>query len=50
MQLERAGLSLDRIDAEPPCTYANSARFHSFRRDGARSGRLAALIAPAASR
>jgi hypothetical protein len=50
MQLERAGLSLDRIDAEPPCTYANSARFHSFRRDGARSGRLAAVIAPSVRR
>ncbi|MEY3027362.1 MAG: hypothetical protein RLZZ238_2259, partial [Planctomycetota bacterium] len=28
------------------CTYADRARFHSFRRDGAASGRLAAIIAP----
>lgn len=46
LQLERAGVAAASIDAEPPCTYAASARFHSFRRDGARSGRLAALIAP----
>lgn len=46
LQLERAGIAPAQIDAEPPCTYADRARFHSFRRDGARSGRLAALIAP----
>jgi YfiH family protein len=46
LQLERAGVESAIIDAEPPCTYADRARFHSFRRDGARSGRLAALIAP----
>lgn len=46
LQLERAGLARDRIDADPPCTFADRARFHSFRRDGARSGRLAAIIAP----
>ena len=46
LQLERAGVERTNIDAEPPCTYADRARFHSFRRDGARSGRLAALIAP----
>jgi YfiH family protein len=48
LQLERAGIARANIDAEPPCTYADRARFHSFRRDGARSGRLAALIAPLA--
>lgn len=46
LQLGHAGLAKTNIDADPPCTYADRARFHSFRRDGARSGRLAALIAP----
>ncbi|MFZ9882141.1 MAG: peptidoglycan editing factor PgeF [Phycisphaerales bacterium] len=46
LQLERAGLATSNIDAEPPCTYAHPARFHSYRRDGADSGRLAAIIAP----
>jgi hypothetical protein len=45
-QLARCGLVPASIDAEPPCTYADRARFHSFRRDGAASGRLAAIIAP----
>jgi len=47
MQLVAAGLAEVSIDADPPCTFADPARFHSFRRDGARSGRLAAVIAPA---
>ena len=46
LQLERCGLAVDRIDADPPCTFADRARFHSYRRDGAASGRLAAIIAP----
>lgn len=46
LQLERAGLDARRIDARPPCTYADPARFHSFRRDGRASGRLAAIVAP----
>lgn len=46
MQLERCGVASASIDAEPPCTYADRTRFFSFRRDGARSGRLAAIIAP----
>jgi len=45
-QLERCGVAPANIDAEPPCTYADRARFFSYRRDGARSGRLAAIIAP----
>lgn len=48
LQLARGGVARANIDAEPPCTYADRARFHSYRRDGARSGRLAALIAPRA--
>jgi YfiH family protein len=46
MQLERCGVARASIDAEPPCTYADRARFFSYRRDGACSGRLAAIIAP----
>lgn len=46
VQLERCGLAAAHIDAEPPCTYAERARFHSYRRDGVASGRLAAIIAP----
>ena len=46
LQLARAGLGARHVDAEPPCTYADAARFHSFRRDGQASGRLAAIIAP----
>ncbi|MEY2714548.1 MAG: hypothetical protein RIT24_891 [Planctomycetota bacterium] len=45
-QLERCCVARANIDAEPPCTYADRARFFSYRRDGARSGRLAAIIAP----
>jgi len=48
-QLERCGVGPANIDAEPPCTYADRARFFSYRRDGARSGRLAAIIAPHAT-
>jgi len=46
LQLARASVARESIDAEPPCTYADRARFFSYRRDGAASGRLAALIAP----
>jgi hypothetical protein len=46
MQLERCGLAAAHIDAEPPCTYADRRLFFSYRRDGAASGRLAAVIAP----
>ena len=48
LQLARAGLARESIDAEPPCTYADRARFFSYRRDGVASGRLAAIIAPRA--
>ncbi len=48
LQLTRCGLPAAQIDAQPPCTYADARRFHSFRRDGARSGRLAAIVAPLA--
>lgn len=44
--LERAGVASDRIDGGPLCTHADRARFFSYRRDGPRSGRLAAVIEP----
>ncbi len=46
LQLTRCGVALTNIDADPPCTFADAHRFYSYRRDGATSGRLAALIAP----
>jgi polyphenol oxidase len=46
LQLARAGVARESIDAEPPCTYADRARLFSYRRDGVASGRLAAIIAP----
>jgi len=46
LQLERAGIPTDRIDVAWQCTYANQREFFSHRRDGAATGRMAALIAP----
>jgi len=43
-QLLRLGFSSERIDGGPCCTHADASRFFSYRRDGARSGRLAAVI------
>ncbi len=43
-QLVRAGLRRDRIDVSDACTICASGRFHSYRRDGARSGRMMAVI------
>jgi YfiH family protein len=42
-RLLRAGVSQHSIFGSGACTYAEPARFHSYRRDGA-SGRMAALI------
>jgi hypothetical protein len=42
-QLERSGLAPHAIDVHSNCTFEDSGLF-SFRRDGARSGRMAALI------
>ncbi|MBX3354397.1 MAG: peptidoglycan editing factor PgeF [Phycisphaeraceae bacterium] len=44
MQLEAAGLSSERIDRADACTVAGRSEFFSYRRDGARSGRMAAII------
>lgn len=43
-QLEDAGIDASRTDVLPGCTFTDATRFHSFRRDGARSGRHLALI------
>jgi YfiH family protein len=49
-QLSAAGLSAERVDSVAGCTYADKARFFSYRRDGARAGRhLAVIVAQGAS-
>jgi YfiH family protein len=47
LQLRAAGLSGDNIDTTDLCTCANPAEFYSHRRDGAATGRIAAIISPA---
>jgi YfiH family protein len=44
-QLVSAGLRTERIEDVPGCTKHEPDRFHSFRRDGANSGRMLAAIA-----
>ena len=44
-QLRALGLDDARIEDVPGCTKHEPARFHSFRRDGASSGRMLAAIA-----
>ena len=43
-QLVEIGLSLDSIEDVPGCTFCDPVRFHSYRRDGERSGRLLSAI------
>jgi YfiH family protein len=43
-QLEHAGIAPDRIEDVPGCTACDEKRFHSYRRDGSRSGRLLSVI------
>jgi len=43
-QLEAEGLDDARIDDVPGCTVCDRERFHSYRRDGDRSGRLLSAI------
>jgi YfiH family protein len=42
--LQRAGLDPERIDAAPPCTHCDAARFFSFRRDGGSIGQQLSFI------
>lgn len=46
LRLAAAGLDPDRIDTTDHCTHRDADWFYSYRRDGRRSGRLAAAIAP----
>ena len=48
VELQSAGLSLDRIDTTDRCTYTHREEFFSHRRDGNATGRMAAIITPAA--
>lgn len=43
-QLETSGVAPERIDVLPGCTFAEPELYHSYRRDGARSGRHLAVI------
>jgi YfiH family protein len=43
-QLLDSGIRESQIEVSPSCTISESALFHSFRRDGARSGRMMAVI------
>lgn len=43
-QLLDAGVSVRRIEVSRACTISDARRFHSFRRDGKRSGRMIAVI------
>jgi YfiH family protein len=38
-------LGVEGVFADPACTFSDASRFFSFRRDGTRSGRMAAFIA-----
>lgn len=48
IRLTEAGIDATRIDGTPLCTFSRPEEFFSYRRDGARSGRLAAVIGPRA--
>ena len=48
LQLLRAGLTDDRIDVSDRCTYRDAGEFFSHRRDNGVTGRMAAIISPAA--
>jgi polyphenol oxidase len=43
-QLEKAGVSSTKIELSPFCSITETALFHSHRRDGARSGRMMAVM------
>jgi YfiH family protein len=49
-QLRAMGIADDRIEDVGGCTKHDALRFHSFRRDGARSGRMLSAIATASRR
>jgi YfiH family protein len=43
-QLEESGIPAGQIEVHPGCTIMDRESFHSFRRDGTRSGRMMAVI------
>lgn len=45
-QLQRAGVPADAVDGGNLCTVRDAGDFFSYRRDGARSGRMGAVIVP----
>jgi hypothetical protein len=45
-QLRASGVPMESIDGEELCTVSTPREFFSYRRDGARSGRMAAVIVP----
>ena len=47
-QLRACGIPADSIDGEPMCTVGSPELFFSHRRDAGRTGRMAAIVAPAA--
>jgi YfiH family protein len=47
IELQSAGLTIDRIDTTDRCTYSHPQEFFSHRRDGNATGRMAAIISPA---
>jgi polyphenol oxidase len=49
-QLEAVGIGGDHVDDVAGCTVCEAGRYHSFRRDGARSGRLLSAIVAGAGR
>lgn len=49
-QLEGAGVPASRIHSADLCTLTHAGIFHSYRADGKRAGRMAAVIRPAAAR
>jgi YfiH family protein len=48
VRAQLAALGVHRVEDVPGCTKHEPERFHSFRRDGANSGRMLAAIAPRA--
>ena len=43
-QLEESGIPPSHIEVHPGCTIMGAALFHSYRRDGPRSGRMMAVV------
>lgn len=44
LQLIESGVSVEQISTEDFCTYRDSERFYSYRRDGVSTGRMASMV------